>query len=157
MHPLFRHPLSRQLGSMTADTPKGAAYGQRVEDERLLRGNGRFMDDGVPEGRAYAAFVRSPHAFARIAGMSTDEARGAPGVLAVLAAVEMKAAGAEAISRHPPMTGRGGAKIVQTDRPALAGDRVMHVGEPVAAVIAETINQALDAADLIVVDYQPLD
>jgi carbon-monoxide dehydrogenase large subunit len=142
---------------MTADTHTGVAYGQRVEDERLLRGSGRFMDDGVPEGRAYAAFVRSPHAFARITGVSTDEARDAAGVLAVLTAAEMQAAGAQAISRHPPMTGRGGARIVQTDRPALAGERVMHVGEPVAAVIAETLNQALDAAELVTVDYEPLD
>src|SRR5262249_59172798 len=98
-----------------------------------------------------------PHACARIPAVSAEEARNGPGVLAVLTAAEMKAAGAQAISRHPPMTGRGGAKIVQTDRPALAGDRVMHVGEPVAAVIAETLNQALDAAELVTVDYEPLD
>jgi carbon-monoxide dehydrogenase large subunit len=127
-----------------------------VEDERLLRGRGRFMEDVAAENPAYAAFVRSPHAFARILSVQIDEAVRAPGVLAVLTAADMEAAGIKSISRHPPMTGRGGAKIVQTDRPALAGGRVLHVGQPVVAVIAEARDQALDAAELVVVEYETL-
>src|SRR6266545_5826366 len=127
------------LDTMT-ETQREAAHRPRVEDERLLRGLGRFMDDAEPQDRAYAAFVRSPHAFARIISVNVADATPAPGVLVVLTAADM--AGVGNISRHPPMTGRGGAKIVQTHRPALAGDRVLHVGQPVAAVIAETRDQA---------------
>ena len=140
---------------MTADTQKGAAHHPRVEDERLLRGLGRFTDDAEPQDGAYAAFVRSPHAFARIVSVDIGEARRAPGVLAVLTAADMDGVGN--ISRHPPMTGRGGAKLVQTNRPALAGDRVLHVGQPVAAIVAETRNQAQDAAELVAVEYAPLE
>jgi carbon-monoxide dehydrogenase large subunit len=140
---------------MTAETQPGAAHHPRVEDERLLRGLGRFMDDSEPQDRAYAAFVRSPHAFARIISVDVADAMPAPGVLAVLTAADM--AGVGNISRHPPMTGRGGAKIVQTHRPALTGDRVLHVGQPVAAVIAETRDQAQDAAELVLVEYEALE
>jgi carbon-monoxide dehydrogenase large subunit len=138
---------------MTADKD---THHTRVEDERLLRGNGRFIDDAAPPGHASAAFVRSPHAFARILSVDVEDARRAPGVLAVLTAADMEAAGVGNISRHPPMTGRNGAKIVQTNRPALAGDRVLHVGEPVVAVIAETRDAALDAAELVNVEYETL-
>jgi carbon-monoxide dehydrogenase large subunit len=141
---------------MTADTQTGAVHHARVEDERLLRGSGRFMDDAEPENRAFAVFVRSPHAFARISGIDVAEARQAPGVLAVLTAADMDAAGVSSISRHPPMSGRGGAKVVQTNRPALAGERVLHVGQPVAAVIAETHEAGQDAAELVAVEYEPL-
>src|SRR5689334_15013374 len=140
---------------MTGNIDKGAGHG-RVEDERLLRGRGRFIEDAAAENPAYATFVRSPHAYARILAVETAEAARAPGVLAVLTAADMEAAGIKSISRHPPMTGRGGAKIVQTDRPALARDRVLHVGQPVAAIIAETRDQALDAAELVVVEYETL-
>src|SRR5262245_27655942 len=136
------------------DPHASAARGPRVEDERLVRGLGQFMDDAEPQNAAYAVFVRSPHAFARIASVDAEEARRAPGVLAVLTAADMDGVGN--ISRHPPMTGRGGAKIVQTNRPALAVERVLHVGQPVAAVIAASQNQALDAAELVAVDYEPL-
>jgi len=133
----------------------GAARGPRVEDERLVRGLGRFMEDAKPHNAAYAVFVRSPHAFGRIVSVATDEARRAPGVLAVLTAADM--AGVGNVSRHPPMTGRNGAKLVQTNRPALATERVLHIGQPVAAVIATTHTQAQDAAELVAVEYEPLD
>src|SRR5262245_19264256 len=138
---------------MTVDTH---THHPRVEDERLLRGSGRFMDDAAPPGHASVAFVRSPHAFARILSVDVDDARRAPGVLAVLTATDMEAAGVGNISRHPPMTGRNGAKVVQTNRPALAGDRVLHVGQPVVAVIAETKDAAQDAAELVGIEYEPL-
>src|SRR5215470_3246974 len=141
---------------MTAENETGAAHRPRVEDETLLRGRGCFIDDAAPPGHAAAAFVRSPYAFARIIAVDSEAARRAPGVLAVLTATEMAEAGVGNISRHPPMTGRGGAKIVQTNRPALAGDRVLHVGQPVVAVIAETREAAQDAAELVVVDYEEL-
>lgn len=97
---------------MTAETHSGAGHSPRVEDDRLLRGLGQYADDVDLPNRAHAAFVRSPHAFARIKSVDVAEARRAAGVLAVLTAAEMAAAGVGNISRHPPMTGRGGAKIV---------------------------------------------
>ena len=128
----------------------------RVEDDALVRGNGRFSDDPRLPGQAYAAFVRSPHAHARVLAVKADEARKAKGVLAVLTAEDMKAAGVGSVSRHPPVPGRGGAKMAMPFRPALAGDKVMHAGEPVAMVVAESAALALDAADLIAVDYEEL-
>ena len=100
-----------------------AANMPRVEDDALVRGNGHFMDDPRLPNQAYAAFVRSPHAHARVLSVRTDAARKAKQVLAVLTAEDIKAAGVASISRHPPVVGRGGAKMVMPFRPALAGER----------------------------------
>jgi carbon-monoxide dehydrogenase large subunit len=126
----------------------------RVEDDQLLRGEGRYADDAKPANLAYAYFVRSPHAHARIKSVDVTEARKAPKVLAVLTAKDMEGVGS--VSRHPPMTGRGGFKLVMPHRPSLAGEKVTHVGQPVAAVIAETLSAAQDAAELVAVDYEEL-
>jgi len=128
----------------------------RVEDDALVRGTGRFMDDPRLPNQAYAAFVRSPHAHARVLKVDADAARAAKKVLAVLTAADMTAAGVGSVSRHPPVPGRSGAKMAMPFRPALAGDKVMHGGEPVAMVVAETAAAAQDAADLIVVRYEEL-
>jgi carbon-monoxide dehydrogenase large subunit len=141
---------------MDAKTGENHAYGARVEDDYLLRGAGRFLDDGAVPGQAYAYFVRSPHAFARIRSIDTEPARSAPGVLAVLTAADIKAAGIGSISQHAPMTGRGGAKVVVPPRLPLAADRVMHVGEPVVLVIGQTLLAAQDAAEKVVIDYEEL-
>jgi carbon-monoxide dehydrogenase large subunit len=140
---------------MTA-TASASTKHVRVEDDALVRGKGHFTDDPRLPNQAYAAFVRSPHAHARIVSVNADEGRKAKGVLAVLTADDIKAAGVGSVARHPPVTGRGGAKMVLPYRPALAGEKVMHSGEPVAMVVAETLPQALDAADLIQVDYEEL-
>ncbi len=128
----------------------------RVEDDALVRGTGQFMDDPRLPDQAHAAFVRSPHAHARVASVNTDEARKAKGVLAVLTAEDMKAAGVKSAGRSPPMTGRGGKEMIQPFRPALAGERVCYVGEAVAIVVAETRALAQDAADLVSVEYDEL-
>jgi aerobic carbon-monoxide dehydrogenase large subunit len=128
----------------------------RVEDDALVRGVGRFMDDPRLPNTAHAAFVRSPHAHARVISVKAEEARKAKKVLAVLTAADMKAANVGSVSRHPPAAGRGGAKMIMPFRPALAGEKVMHVGEPVALVVAETIAAAQDAADLVQVEYEEL-
>jgi len=128
----------------------------RVEDDALVRGHGRFVDDDGAQGHAFACFLRSPHAFARIRGIDTAEARSVKGVLAVLTAAEMKAAGVGNVSAHPPLPGRGGAKLIMPFRPTLADGRVMHVGQPVALVVAETQAAAQDAAEKIAVDYEEL-
>jgi carbon-monoxide dehydrogenase large subunit len=129
----------------------------RVEDDTLVRGKGRFVDDVDPQGQAYGFFLRSPHAFARIRSIDTAEARQAPRVLAVLTAADMKAAGVGSVSTHFPMAGRGGAKLVVPFRPSLADERVVHIGQPVALVVAETQAAAQDAAEKIAVDYEELE
>ena len=123
---------------MNATSPAHSQHEPRVEDDALVRGKGRFMDDPRLPNQAYAAFVRSPHAHARILAVKTDEARKTKGVLGVLTAEDIKAAGISGISRHPPVVGRGGAKMAMPFRPTLAGDKVMHVGDPVAMVVAES-------------------
>ncbi len=127
----------------------------RVEDDALVRGKGQFMDDPRLPNQAYGAFVRSPHAHARVAAVNADEARKVKGVLAVLTAADIKAAGIGGISRHPPVAGRGGAKMAMPFRPALA-ETAMHVGDTVALVVAESTAAAQDAADLVTVDYEEL-
>ncbi|HXW42504.1 MAG TPA: molybdopterin cofactor-binding domain-containing protein, partial [Xanthobacteraceae bacterium] len=126
----------------------------RVEDDPLVRGRGRYIADAPEPNQAYAHFVRSPHAFARIVRIDTAAAAAAPGVVAVLTAADV--AGVGNISRHPPLPGRNGGKLIVSHRPALAKDRVMHIGEAVAMVIAERALAAQDAADLVAVDYEPL-
>jgi len=141
---------------MTATATRRSKTEPRVEDNALVRGAGRFMDDPRLPNQAYGAFVRSPHAHARIVKIDTTAARAAKKVLAVLTAADMKAAGVTTVSRHPPVPGRGGAKMALPFRPALAGEKVLHVGEPVALVVAETAAAAQDAADLVTVAYEEL-
>jgi carbon-monoxide dehydrogenase large subunit len=133
-----------------------AAWAGRVEDDALLRGRGRFGDDVRPERAAAAAFVRSPHAHARICGVDVAAAKAAPGVLAVITAAELAAENFNTVSQAVPMPGRDGKMAVSPHRPALAGERVLHVGEPVALVVAETLPAAQDAAERVSVGYAPL-
>jgi carbon-monoxide dehydrogenase large subunit len=128
----------------------------RVEDDALVRGTGHFSDDPRLPGQAYAAFVRSPHAHARVRAVKTDEALKLKKVLAVITAADMQAAGVGSLTRHPPVMGRGGVKLAMPFRPALAGETVMHGGEAVAMVIAETLAAAMDAVDRVQVDYEEL-
>src|SRR5512143_3161929 len=137
-------------------TPARTRPTPRVEDNALVRGAGHFMDDSRLPNTAYAAFVRSPHAHARIVSVKTEDARTAKKVLAVLTAKDMKAANVGTVSRHPPVPGRGGAKMIMPFRPSLAGEKVMHVGDPVAMVVAETTAAAQDAAELVQVEYEEL-
>jgi carbon-monoxide dehydrogenase large subunit len=128
----------------------------RREDDALTRGGGHFIDDMHLPREAYAYFVRSPQAFARIVSVDIEAARAAPGVLSVLTANDMAEAKVTNIARHPPITGRGGSKLVMPPRPALAADRVMHVGQPVAVVIADTRTAAREGAELVSVSYEQL-
>jgi carbon-monoxide dehydrogenase large subunit len=126
----------------------------RLEDDALVRGYGRFVDDARFPNQAFAVFVRSPHAFARIVSVDTAAARASKGVLAVLTAADMNEAGLKTAGRHPPIKGRGGKDLIQPFRPTLAGERVLYVGEAVAMVVAETVGQAQDGADLVTVEYE---
>src|SRR5512135_2581731 len=133
---------------MTATSPAHSKSAPRVEDDALVRGAGRFVDDPRLANQAYGAFVRSPHAHARVLKVDAEAARKTKGVLAVLTAEDIKAAGIGGIARHPPVVGRGGAKMAMPFRPALA-DKPMHVGDPVALVVAESAAVAQDAADRV--------
>jgi aerobic carbon-monoxide dehydrogenase large subunit len=126
----------------------------RVEDNVLLRGHGRYIADAPLPNQAYAFFVRSPHAFARIVSVDTTGAAGLPGVIAVLTAKDMEGVGN--VSRHLPLAGRNGAQLAIAHRPALAQDRVMHIGEAVALVIAERAMIAQDAAEAVQIEYEAL-
>ena len=128
----------------------------RIEDRALISGEGRFIDDVAAPNQAYAVFVRSPHAFARVRSIDVAAARSAPGVVAVLTGKDMEAANVGNLSRHPEQGGRGGSKLVRPFRPTLAADRVLHVGECVAMVVGETREAAMDAAELIAVEYDEL-
>jgi aerobic carbon-monoxide dehydrogenase large subunit len=138
------------------DTKTTARHGireVRLEDDALVRGAGRFVDDARLPNQAFAIFVRSAHACARIVSIDTAAARAAKGVLAVLTDKDMKEAGLKTAGKHPPLPGRGGKDLVQPFRPTLAGERVLYVGEAIALVVAETIGAAQDAADLVTVQY----
>ena len=129
----------------------------RFEDQRLLRGGGRYVDDLQLPGMAFGVVVRSPHAHARIRAVDTEATRAAPGVLAVLTGADWDASGYGDLP--VPRSGwkrRTGAPMYRPRYPAMQSGRVRWVGDPVAFVVAETRAQALDAADLVVVDYQPL-
>ncbi len=142
----------------TAWTPRRTlvrhAFPGRVEDDVLVRGHGRYVADAPEPNQAYAFFVRSPHAFARIVGIEAAGAKSMPGVIAVLTAADMDGIGN--IARHPPLPGRNGSKLVVTNRPALAKDRVLHIGEAVAVVVAERAAAAQDAAEFVHVEYEAL-
>jgi carbon-monoxide dehydrogenase large subunit len=139
---------------MDAKPPNRAASEPRVEDDVLLRGGGRYIADAPRPNQAYAYFVRSPHACARIVGVDTAAARNAPGIVGVLTGGDVEGLGS--IGRHPPLAGRGGKPLIMPHRPALAATRVMHVGEPVAMVVGESAAAAQDAAELVAVDYEVL-
>ena len=139
----------------------------RFEDQRLVAGRGRFADDAAAPGQAYAAFVRSPHAHARIDGVDAGVAAKLPGVLAVITAADYAAAGGRGIAHmaNPADThdvklrafvGPGSRTPFDAPHPPLATDRVRHVGEPVAMVVAHSRHLAEDALADIAVDIDPL-
>ncbi len=131
----------------------------RIEDEALLEGRGRFTDDVPAEGAAHIAFLRSPYAHARIVSIDIEPALAMPGVLAVHTGSELATAGVKPISaadiaglfKRPD-----GKPTASPARRALAHLRVRFVGEPVAAVVAESRAAARDACEAIVVEYEEL-
>ncbi len=139
------------------DTTTSHPATKRVEDDYLLRGAGRYMADAPLPGQTYAAFVRSPHAHADVKSVDTQAALAIKGVVAVITAADIAAAGVKNLSQHPPVAGRNGGKLAMPVRPALAGERVRHIGEAVAMVLAETAAAAQDGAEAVEVEYEPLD
>ena len=129
---------------------------RRIEDPRLVRGDGRYSDDVSLPKQAYAVLVRSPHAHAGLRGIDARAALAAPGVLAVFTADDLAADRVGNLPTDRNRKRRDGSPAFPTPRPALARGRVRHVGDPVALVIAETHEAAVDAAEKVAVDYEPL-
>jgi carbon-monoxide dehydrogenase large subunit len=125
----------------------------RLEDHRLLTGGGRYSDDLRADGMAFGYVLRSPYAHGDIRAIDADDARSMPGVITVLTAADAKADGLGDMPCLIPLQNRDGSERAETPRAILAGDRVRHIGEPVAFVVAETLAEARDAAEAIVVDY----
>jgi carbon-monoxide dehydrogenase large subunit len=128
----------------------------RFEDPRLVRGGGRYVDDVALPRMAYGHVLRSPHAHARIRLIDTSRAKAAPGVLAVLTGADWEQSGFRDLPVPGGMKRRDGSPSYKPRFPALVKDRVRWVGDYVAFVVAETLHQAADAAELIEVDYEPL-
>jgi carbon-monoxide dehydrogenase large subunit len=128
----------------------------RFEDPRLVRGEGRYVGDITLPGMAFGHVLRSPHAHARIRSIDASRAKAAPGVLAVLTGADWQKSGFGDLPVPGGLKRRDGSPLYRPAYPALVKDRVRWVGDYVAFVVAETIHQALDAAELIAVDYEPL-
>ena len=134
---------------------------KRKEDRRLITGQGTYADDLAFPDLARAAFVRSPHARARIVSIDTDAAREMPGVLAVLTGADVTAdglapiphaTGSSKMGSDMPLKNRDGSERLTTPQFPMPADEARFVGDAVAMVVAETLAQAKDAAEAIVVD-----
>src|SRR3954454_23031812 len=127
---------------------------RRVEDRRFLTGTGRYVEDFSGSGHLHAIVLRSPHAHALIGGIDASGARAMPGVRGIVTAADLDRDGTGTL----PCVAQAAtvAPIIVPPRPALARDRVRHVGDPVAFVVADTREQARDAAERIAVAYRDL-
>src|SRR5262252_1403601 len=137
---------------------------RRREDARFLTGAGKYADDMSLPGQAYAYVVRSPHAHAKILGINIGPAAGMPGVLAVLTGSNAAEDGLQPSPQRPvpanphevPLKSRDGSPFLIAPHPVLALGKTRYVGEPVVVVIANTLWQAMDAAERLEVEYEPL-
>lgn len=135
---------------MVGDTPR------RREDARFVTGHGAYVDDLVFPDLCHAVVLRSPHAHAVIASMDATVARAAPGVFAVLTAVEVATDGLHPLPPTVVANVKTGEPFAYLPQPLLAREKVRYCGEPVALIVAATKAQALDAAELVHVDYASL-
>ena len=140
---------------MKAPLPLGQSIVRR-EDARLLTGRGRYTDDTVPTGTAAVLFVRSPYAHARLNGIDTAAAAAAPGVVAVFTGRDLEADGVGHLPTVSEIRDEAGNRHREPRHLPMAPDKARHVGDIVAMVVAETLDQARDAAELLEIDYEPL-
>lgn len=129
---------------------------RREEDPRLLKGAGRFVDDVAPRGQMFAFVLRSPHPHAAIRALDASKAMAAPGVRLVLTGDDERVRSLGLQSPRVARKRRDGSAAFVCAQPHLARARVRYVGDPVAFIVADTLPQAKDAAELIEVDYEPL-
>ncbi len=140
-----------------SSTRSSVAIGEpvlRKEDPKLLRGEGRYTDDINLPKQAHAVIVRSTHAHGNIKSIDTSAAKAMKGVLAVYTGADLGAYGT--LRSGLPFKSRDGSDMKKPKRPALPTDKVRFVGDPIACVVAETVAQAKDAAEAVVVDIEPL-
>ena len=128
----------------------------RIEDDRLLKGAGRYTDDFDLPGCLHAFIVRSPHAHASLNKIETREALKMPGVVAILTGKDVAADGLGDMPCLVPVTNSDGTPRAETPRPLLAKDTVRHVGDPVALVLANSYLEAKDASEAIEIEYHAL-
>jgi aerobic carbon-monoxide dehydrogenase large subunit len=136
--------------SVIGDAPK------RREDLRFVTGRGQYLDDLAFEGLAHAVVLRSPHAHALFRGIDLRAAKAAPGVLAILTVQEAKADGLQPLRPSAEANTQTGEPFAFAPQPLLAEGKVRYVGEPVVLIVAETRDQALDAAEQVALDFDPL-
>jgi aerobic carbon-monoxide dehydrogenase large subunit len=129
---------------------------RRKEDDTLVRGKGKYTDDFSLPGQVYAWIVRSSHAHGIIRGIDSEAAKAMPGVLGVWTGADLASADYGPYTCGLPLKSRDGSPLLQTNRPALVSDKVRFVGDPVAFVVAETLAQARDAGEAVVLDIDPL-
>ena len=144
---------------MSANPSNGQGIGAsvlRTEDKRFLTGRGRYTDDINLPRQLYASVVRSPEAHAKIVSIETEAAAAAPGVAGVFTAKDLEADGVNPLPAGWLIHSKDGSPMVELGHPAMASDRVRHVGDPVAVVLASTKDQAKAAAMLVDVEYDPL-
>jgi len=152
----LERPLPDENRSRTSGQLRIGQPVQRLEDQALLTGSARFIDDVAPAGAAHAVFLRAPHAHARIRAIDTAAARALQGVLAVYTADDLRRAGIGPMRATIAQRNRDGTAPFAAPRPVLADRVARFVGEAVAMVVAETLDAARDAAERIDVDYAPL-
>src|SRR5262249_9912409 len=148
------HTVSISLEDAMGEFAMGQSV-PRFEDPRLVKGGGRYVGDMVLPGMAFGYVLRSPHAHARIRSIDTTKAKAAPGVLAVLTGADWQASGWGDLPVPGGLTRRDGS-VFKPPYPALTKDTVRFVGDYVAFVVAETLHQAMDAAELVAIDYELL-
>jgi aerobic carbon-monoxide dehydrogenase large subunit len=127
----------------------------RLEDHRMLTGQGRYVSDWNLPGQAYGHFLRSDRAHAEIVSIDAQEALRAPGVVAVFTGADLAGA-LKSLPAALPVKGRGGTELINPGRPALAHGRVCFAGDAVALIVAESAVAAQDAAELVAVEYSDL-
>src|SRR5262249_25231222 len=151
--------MSRQHSRIRSRTLAKFGIGQavrRVEDQRFVTGQGRYVDDINLPGQCYGVAVHSPHAHARIRRVDAAQAKAASGVLLVLTGADAKVEQLGALTAHLMPQDVRAPKGHRTFHPLLNDEKVRFVGDRVAFVVAETLNQARDAAESIAVDYEVL-
>lgn len=151
---------TRPATAVAAESVGRVAIGQSVqrrEDLRFITGRGRYVDDIVFPDQAYAVFVRSPHAHALLRGVDVSMSRQMPGVIGVFTGADLRRAGVGSIPCGWHLRDRHGQPMMEPPHYPLAVDKIRHVGEPVAVVIAESFAQAKDAAEFVTIDCDVLD
>ena len=128
----------------------------RIEDVRLITGKGNFTDDQKLPNMAHGVFTRSPYAHAKIISINIDKAKKMPGVIDIFTGDRLQEEGLSHMSVIDFLQNKDGSPMNASKRPILAVGKVRHVGDPVAFIVAETTNQALDASEFIEIDYEEL-